>query len=158
MHTADIWLSRTGTRSWRQQVQPQPLGTSSARIRLQPTPWSRGARGLGFPASPSLCCPRGGEGAQSSSSSQPPNSAPGTLLSPKQPDSDGSGGSSTAPPAQNLLEKPPAPSPLPQLPRLPVLPKGHPGSCLVKPGIIKWHVHLMIKSLHQEHERLRRTN
>lgn len=49
-------------------------------------------------------------------------------------------------------------SPLHQLPGHLTLPKGHPSSCLVKLLIIKWHVHLMIKLLHQEHERLRRTN
>lgn len=50
------------------------------------------------------------------------------------------------------------PSAASQLPRDPALPKGHPSLCLVKLPIIKWHVQLMIKSLHQEHERLRRTN
>lgn len=50
------------------------------------------------------------------------------------------------------------PSAASPLPRHPALPKGHPSLCLVKLQIIMWHVHLMIKLLHQEHERLRRTN
>lgn len=70
------------------------------------------------------------------------------------------------PPGWKLLEKVPGSTwPLApvipllrRFPRHPALPKGHPSSCLVKLPIMKWHVHLMIKLLHHEHERLGRTN
>lgn len=108
-------------------------------------------------------------GAQSCSSSQAPapssiwRHSPRLLPAPLRRQQDPH---RQLPPLWKLLEKVPSPvqplAPviplLSRLPRHPALPKGHPGSCLVKLPIMKWHVHLMIKLLHREHERLRRTN
>lgn len=160
MQPAGIWL-RIGTWGWRQRGH-----------RLSPRPAEQGDTDTGPAGLGGVLRARLFQlfrGAQSCSSSQAPAPSsvwrhnPRLLPAPLQRQQDPH---RQLPPLWKLLEKVPSPVrplapviPLPsRLPRHPALPKGHPGSCLVKLPIMKWHVHLMIKLLHREHERLRRTN